>query len=600
MAVPKIVGMEAEYHVLADWTRRDIAQHDTDSLYIQDHQNLAAAMLDAIHHRVGLARQRDDDVWLANGGRAYLDHGGYLELSTPECANAAQLVTYQDAFDSLMAEAADTVDAARRATGERRTLRVGRRSIDSEGNERGAHENYSFAGANFDEHALASFLTTRLIYSGAGRPPWYDDRRAGGIRLAARQPAPSSILDRTLYLPIQLESGAGWRRIEVRGGDANRAWVAQFLKVGATQFVLAMMEDGLLPGLHIDECDLEPLARTISAGPDNLDCHFRLLDNSPVDPIAHQEQYLDAAHEWAARFGFDAVGGESVGRLVLQWWERVLNDLRSDRVRLVGVLDWVTKEQLFNTHTQRHEVISGDARIHQLDILYHDVRPQSSLFHKLVRAGRMAEVSPRLAVRSARVTPPPGTRAWSRVALIEAGFEIPGGAWSSTGVEPLCEESAPWALTKARVGKALASGDPQRIRAAVEIDVLRAEVEGLIDTYASASPHVLLNRLRKWRNEASAFDDVLDVEPLCSDLARMVEPAVAAAIAELREQAVDATLEVDHDSAIDAYRSAYSPSRLDSLVLAVAVWKLDPAPLDALKAELSRSWARGALDTGRA
>jgi len=71
-----------------------------------------------------------------------------------------------------------------------------------------------------------------------------------------------------------------------------------------------------------------------------------------LNAIDHQRLYLDAVPQLVDTYGWDVIGGEEAGRLVVKLWGEVLDGLEHyaktrDPSKLQGRVDWVNKEQLF-------------------------------------------------------------------------------------------------------------------------------------------------------------------------------------------------------------------------------------------------------------
>ena len=95
-------------------------------------------------------------------------------------------------------------------------------------------------------------------------------------------------------------------------------------------------------------------------------------------------------------------------------WESVLTDLERDPTALDGQLDWVTKLSLFRAYMDRDGLDWSDPKLSLLDLQYHDVRPDRSLYEKLVRAGKVERLVTEDEVHRAMTEPPSTTRAYFR------------------------------------------------------------------------------------------------------------------------------------------------------------------------------------------
>jgi hypothetical protein len=92
----------------------------------------------------------------------------------------------------------------------------------------------------------------------------------------------------------------------------------------------------------------------------------------------------------------------------------VLTALERDPRSLDGQLDWVTKLNLLDAYTERDGLSWDDPKLALLDLQYHDVRPDRSLYERLVRAGKIERLVAEPDVLAAITEPPDSTRAYFR------------------------------------------------------------------------------------------------------------------------------------------------------------------------------------------
>ena len=198
-----------------------------------------------------------------------------------------------------------------------------------------------------------------------------------------------------------------YRRLHVIVGDANLSEVATFLKVGTTAMVLSMIEDGVAP-------DDLALAKPVLAIKDvswdvNLQKLLPLKDGRKLRALDMQWQLFEKAEKWAQERGMASVG-EEVGAEVLQRWERILTALEVDPMSLSKQLDWVAKYRLVLGMQDRHGLAWGDARLRAIDLQYHDMRPERSLFARVGMETLISDAD----IESATTEPPTTTRAYFR------------------------------------------------------------------------------------------------------------------------------------------------------------------------------------------
>jgi pup--protein ligase len=87
-------------------------------------------------------------------------------------------------------------------------------------------------------------------------------------------------------------------------------------------------------------------------------------------------------------------------------------------------IDWAIKKKLLDAYIARARAAGqpadyASARIRQLDLAYHDIDPERSVFHALVRRGAVKRILPEGAAEAAK-TQPPNTRALQRSRFINA------------------------------------------------------------------------------------------------------------------------------------------------------------------------------------
>src|SRR4051794_10459903 len=105
---------------------------------------------------------------LTNGARYYVDHA-HPEYSTPECADALELVCADKAGERILAR---SMVAARRLMEPGREIVVYKNNSDGKGNSYGTHENYLLDRAlpfpSLVRHLLPWFVS-RQVFTGAGK-----------------------------------------------------------------------------------------------------------------------------------------------------------------------------------------------------------------------------------------------------------------------------------------------------------------------------------------------------------------------------------------------------------------------------------------------
>ena len=403
---------------------------------------------------------------LTNGARYYVDHA-HPELSTPECADARSVVVFDRAAEQILIE---SMDAAKRALPDGQEIVVYKNNSDGKGNSYGCHENYlmdrQLPFGRIVSHVTPHFIT-RQIFTGAGKV----GSEAGGLnhvdvpfQLTQRADffEEEVGLETTLKRPIVNTrdephcDATKYRRLHVIVGDANHSEVATFLKVGTTCIVLAMIEDDALPRDFIFNAPVWALRRV--SYDLSLRAPLELVDGSTVTALEVQWELFDRARKYADSYGLECVG-EAVGAEVLARWESVLTALETDPMSLADQLDWVAKYRLIEGYRDRHDLEWDDARLAAMDLQYHDLRPEKSLFARL----GMERITDDTEVMAARTEPPTDTRAYFRGKCLQRwADDIVAANWDSLvfdiGREPLrrVPMMEPSRGTEAHVGTLLA------------------------------------------------------------------------------------------------------------------------------------------------
>ncbi len=403
---------------------------------------------------------------LTNGARYYVDHA-HPELSTPECADARAVVVFDRAAESILV---DSMEAAKRVLPEGQEIVVYKNNSDGKGNSYGCHENYlmdrQVPFGRIVTHVMPHFIT-RQIFTGAGKV----GTEAAGLTI---DDVPFQItqradffeeevgLETTLKRPIVNTrdephcDATKYRRLHVIVGDANLSEISTYLKVGTTAIVLAMIEDDALPRQFVFNAPVAAMRRV--SYDLSLRAPLELVDATTVTALDVQWELLDRARKYADSFGLECVG-EAVGADVLRRWESVLTALEVDPMSLADQLDWVAKYRLIDGYRQRHDVDWTDARLAAMDLQYHDLRPDKSLFARL----GVERITNDDEVALATSEPPEDTRAYFRGKCLQRwADDIVAANWDSLvfdiGREPLrrVPMMEPSRGTKAHVGTLLA------------------------------------------------------------------------------------------------------------------------------------------------
>ncbi len=469
MAVPKIVGIETEFGIFVRGSAESnpiAASSVLINAYVQElvrtgHAARTAPRVgwdfeDEMPHNDARGTTVADasppevethlvNAVLTNGARYYVDHA-HPECSTPECADAFEIVTWDRAAEEILRR---SMTAARSMLAPDEEIVVHKNNSDGKGNSYGCHENYLIArDVPFGRivREITPFFISRQLFCGSGKigteaPGLTSDDVPYQISQRADFFEEEVGLETTLKRPIvntrdePHADAQKYRRLHVIIGDANMSEVATYLKVGTTAIVLAMIEDD---ELGLDLTPVAPVAALRAVSYDlSLQRPIELVGGRSATALEIQWDYLERAQKYAESHGLESVG-ESVGADVLARWEQVLTALETDPMQTADIVDWVAKRRLLDGYRERHDLEWTDNRLAAVGLQYHDMRPDKCL---ALRAGLQTITDP-AAVEAAITTPPGSTRAYFRGRCLQKWPEsIVAANWDSlvfdVGGDPL-------------------------------------------------------------------------------------------------------------------------------------------------------------------
>src|SRR5437016_7883777 len=450
MAIPKVIGTETEYGISAVGSP-DFNPVLSSSLLITsfagslrrirwDYEQESPLRDARGFEPVQVREPSEEDLGLANvilpnGARYYVDHA-HPEYSTPECAGPRDLVVHDKAGERILER---SLEELHRVLPPGQRVAIYKNNSDGKGNSYGTHENYlvdratPFARIVRD---LTPFLVSRQVFTGAGKlgaEGAWDDRGEPLYQLTQRADFFEAEvgLETTLKRPIintRDEPHADpekYRRLHVIIGDANMCEVATFLKVGTTALVLKMVEDDYI---STDLSLAEPVAalKAISADP-TCRATVALSEGRTVRAVDLQWEFLDWARKYLAEREIDPVTAEVMSR-----WEQVLAAIETDPMVADRQLDWVAKLRLIEAYRDRRGLDWEDPKLALVDLQYHDVRQDKSLYYKLLEQGQMERLVTEDEILRAVSDPPADTRAWFRgQALRRFSASIATASWDA-------------------------------------------------------------------------------------------------------------------------------------------------------------------------
>ncbi len=369
---------------------------------------------------------RSSNVFLANGSRLYLDVGSHPEYATPECDNVYDVIVHDKAGERILEQLLIGAEERLEEEGIRGDVYLFKNNTDSAGNSYGCHENFLTSRdddiGSYSE-VLIPFLVSRQIYAGAGKVL----QTARGAMYSVSQRAEhiwegvSSATTRSRpIINTRDEPHADaekYRRLHVIVGDSNMSEYTSFLKVGAAALMLRMLEE---PQVILRDMTLENPIRAIREISHDPTCRrrVRLANGREVSALDIQSEYLERAIRFAEHHELDPLEKQA-----LQMWEHCLTAIADDPLKLDREVDWVIKYKLVEAYRERHGLSLSDARVGLVDLQYHDINRQRSLFYRMQRKGLVERICDDHDIAAAVETPPQTTRARLRGEFIRKAKE---------------------------------------------------------------------------------------------------------------------------------------------------------------------------------
>ncbi|RYG37710.1 hypothetical protein EON81_05825 [bacterium] len=441
----RIFGVETEYGTLV--SDETLGSPEAMVEIIKDYifHELRLGAID-LHARDDVFEPAMSGGFLMNGARLYIDAvGSHLEYATAECRTLQDLVANDRAGQRQIVRAIRELDL-------QDVVSVYNNSIDHFGGHTfGCHENYLVKADDemFNErmHLFFPFLVTRQIFSGVGR--------VGGHILTANGGRPSyqEVMDNPVdyiwvshvygvvpddRVKFQLSQRAdhilktvasrvrfnralinpkwehfyshdGNTRLHLLFGEGNQNEFAYALKIGTTSLVIRMLEEHLIPE---DVVLAQPLIALREVSRDeSYQWPVVLQDGSNISAIELQRRYLEIGQRY--------LGESEQTDWVLKEWESILDGLEKDPMALDDRIDWVAKRKIVESYIAEEGIEWGDDALQSVDLEYHNIDPEKSLFYAWQDMGRTKRTLDDMDILTAMTDPPQDTRAKGRSRLVE-------------------------------------------------------------------------------------------------------------------------------------------------------------------------------------
>jgi proteasome accessory factor A len=442
----RIFGVETEFGCLVGDPEYGNPEAAVESIKDVIFRDMRLGALD-LHARDDVFEPAQSGGFLMNGARMYIDAvGSHLEYATAECRQLKDLVANDRAGQRQIVRAL-------RESGLDGLVDIYNNSVDHFGGHTfGCHENYLVRAdedfLNTSVHWLYPFLVTRQIFAGVGRVgghvltsggmrPSYEDVMNNPVdyiwvsHVYAVEPDPTvkfqlsqradhiikTIASRVRFNRALINpkwehfyTHEGMTRLHLLFGESNQNEFAYALKVGTTSIALRLVEEGLVPDFMIAAQPLMAL-RDVSRD-DTYQWPVLMDDGAIMSAIEIQRTYLHLAETH--------YGGESKQtNWVLAQWREILDGLAADPLSLGDRIDWVAKRHIVDEYRREEGLEWGDDALHSVDLEYHNIDPEKSLFYAWQEMGRTRRILSDLDIVLAMTDPPQDTRAKGRSKLVE-------------------------------------------------------------------------------------------------------------------------------------------------------------------------------------
>jgi proteasome accessory factor A len=375
-------------------------------------------------------------LW-TNGGCVYIDLD-HLELCIPEVRGAHDFVA---AVHAMFRVAREAQLHANEKLPEGHSIQVLLNNSDGRSNSYGSHINFLVSRAAWEDiferklhylGFLASYQLSSMIFAGQGKVGSENGRpevcfqlssRADffetlvGTQTTYRRPIVNS-RDEALCGSVARDGAArDLARLHCIFYDNNLCHVANLLKIGVMQIVLAMIEAERVNAELMLEDPVE--AAVLWSHDGDLRQRCRLVSGKQVSAVELQLMILEAARSCEA-----AGDLYTVPRFVeiLELWEDTLLKLEErDYHALTRRLDWALKLQILNRALVTHPRLSWDSvEIKYLDFIYGSLELSEGLYWAQEAAGTVDRVVDEDRIEQLTHEPPVDTRAWTRAMLLRA------------------------------------------------------------------------------------------------------------------------------------------------------------------------------------
>jgi Pup amidohydrolase len=427
-----------------------------------------------------------------NGGCVYIDLD-HLEICNPEVTSAFDYVAAKHA---MLLVARQAMDRANANLGPGKRIQILVNNSDGQGNSYGSHINFLLSRRARDNifqnkphflAYLASYQASSIVFTGQGKvgaengaaPVAFQlsqradfDRMVTGLQTTYDRPLVNSrdepLCGSQTYGKSVQDADQALARLHVIFYDSNLCHVANLLKCGMMQLVLAMIEAGHVNPLLILDDPLDAVHR-ISHDP-TLTKRVRMASGKYFTAVELQMLFLEEAQKCNDRGMFDGVVPRAGEIMAIQ--ADTLGKLHAGEFSsLIGRLDWILKFFILERAMQQRPSLNWNSpEIKHLDHLYSSLDPAEGLYWIYEAAGVVQRVVSPGEIERLLHEPPEDTRAFTRAMLLRQiepeqissidwdriSLKLPGS--SGWPVYRTLEMPEPLGLTKADTGNLFGAG----------------------------------------------------------------------------------------------------------------------------------------------
>jgi proteasome accessory factor A len=298
-------------------------------------------------------RGRDwSDVYLGNGARLYTDCGTHPEYATPECTTPEEAVAAIRAGDRILEQLAR--DLERDTSVSHAFLYRGNVDYSDSRITWGCHESLLHrCSHDVISRNIVAHLVSRIIYAGAGgfdaSSPGIVFTLAPRVRFTIRREfvAPNGHQRGFFHTKDESLGGPGLHRLHITCGESLCSERADYLRIGTTALIVALIDAGLDPGKGVQFAEPIGAMHTIASDP-TCTRPLRMAGRMPMTAIEVQRHFLQSVERSLSSAFMPPWAPAVCGR-----WSATLDQLERDPLELSPCLDWPMKRTLYGEYAAR-------------------------------------------------------------------------------------------------------------------------------------------------------------------------------------------------------------------------------------------------------